>query len=436
LYPVTIEGKDGYIDRAGKVVIPAQFDQARGHSEGLAAVSIGGNFGFIDRAGKLVIAPQFAEARWFQNGCASVMIGQRWGFIDKSGRFIGDGPVFRFAGAFSGGLAPVELTRGEWAFVDRSGKAVWRAPVTQLLPDGFIAGLAPAADANGRWGFLDPKGKWAIPALFDKAGHFADGVAPVEVAGRTGYINRKGEFQINPRFTSGAEFHEGLAAVTIGDKAGYINTRGETVVEPNYKNGNDFAEGLAAVQLKDGLWGFIDRTGKMVIAPQFDDADRFWGGLGRVKVFDVWTYVNPAGVLVYKPFPAPTIAAERARRQEEAAREIVARRLRLLESFAGLWTGWFNNDPASELLISFEQGALSATLVTANWEETFDSELLPDGTLVLTGKKARPVGHTRSASYSLDTLRLAVDAGGIRLTGEHRDAQGQAGRVSFARRSP
>ena len=33
-----IGGKDGYIDKTGKLVIPAQFDDAKPFSEGLAAV--------------------------------------------------------------------------------------------------------------------------------------------------------------------------------------------------------------------------------------------------------------------------------------------------------------------------------------------------------------------------------------------------------------
>jgi len=51
--------KWGFIDKAGKFVIPAQFENAGRFSEQLAPVSIGGRWGFIDKTGKVVIPAQF-----------------------------------------------------------------------------------------------------------------------------------------------------------------------------------------------------------------------------------------------------------------------------------------------------------------------------------------------------------------------------------------
>jgi hypothetical protein len=47
-------GKNGYIDKAGKVVIEPRFDVVGEFSEGLAVVSIGGKWGYIDKTGKYV----------------------------------------------------------------------------------------------------------------------------------------------------------------------------------------------------------------------------------------------------------------------------------------------------------------------------------------------------------------------------------------------
>src|ERR1043165_6649934 len=74
----TTNGSWGYIDRAGKLIIPAQFVEARGFSDGLAAVKVESSWGYIDRAGKLVIAAQFSEARNFGNGLAAVKIKDSW----------------------------------------------------------------------------------------------------------------------------------------------------------------------------------------------------------------------------------------------------------------------------------------------------------------------------------------------------------------------
>jgi hypothetical protein len=64
----------------------------------LAAVFIGkgfeGKWGYIDTSGKMVIEPQFKDALFFSGGLANVSpptdeeIRGIWGYIDKSGKFV------------------------------------------------------------------------------------------------------------------------------------------------------------------------------------------------------------------------------------------------------------------------------------------------------------------------------------------------------------
>lgn len=44
--------------------------------------------GFIDKTGKIVIAAQFDEAGDFSGGIAAVAIDQKLGYIDKTGKYI------------------------------------------------------------------------------------------------------------------------------------------------------------------------------------------------------------------------------------------------------------------------------------------------------------------------------------------------------------
>src|SRR5262245_53535319 len=59
LYPVTQNGKWGYIDNAGNIVIKSQFDGADDFAEGLAAIRVRGKSGYIDKTGKIIIRPMF-----------------------------------------------------------------------------------------------------------------------------------------------------------------------------------------------------------------------------------------------------------------------------------------------------------------------------------------------------------------------------------------
>src|SRR5947207_15985085 len=76
LFPVDKDGKWGFIDRTGKIVIPLQFDSANDFHEGLALVTANGKNLFIDASGRSVITPQFDIVDHFSEGLAAVNVGQ------------------------------------------------------------------------------------------------------------------------------------------------------------------------------------------------------------------------------------------------------------------------------------------------------------------------------------------------------------------------
>lgn len=82
----------GYLDNRRRIVIPAQYLEARSFAGGLAAVRPrpSGLFGFIDSEGKMVIDPRFVDADGFHAGLAPVAVSGRdvWGIIDTSGAFV------------------------------------------------------------------------------------------------------------------------------------------------------------------------------------------------------------------------------------------------------------------------------------------------------------------------------------------------------------
>ena len=88
------------------------------------------------------------------------------------------------------------------------------------------------------YGFIDTTGTMVIPAVWDDAG----------------------------------DFSEGLAAVMQGDACGYIDTKGELAIPLEFAVATPFSEGLAAVGALDGdgaggRWGYVDRVGRWVVGP-------------------------------------------------------------------------------------------------------------------------------------------------------------------------
>jgi hypothetical protein len=128
LLPVHVNGKYGFIDKTGKIIIHPQFDWARDFKEGLAVVKIGGKYGAIDKTGKVVSKPQFDEYPVFNEGLTPVEIGGNWGYIDKTGKVVIN-PQFDEVFDFDDGIATVWIGYGlaqKVGYIDKTGKYIWK----------------------------------------------------------------------------------------------------------------------------------------------------------------------------------------------------------------------------------------------------------------------------------------------------------------------
>lgn len=317
LADVKIDGKFGYINKQGKIVIEPQFDEAGYFNEGLAKVKIGEKSGFIDQDGKFIIElkidPIFVEP--FSEGLAKVSVKLKSGFIDKSGNTIIK-PQFDNAESFSEGLAAVEVgatsefSRGKWGFIDKQGKFVIKPQFDSA--NSFSEGLAQVT-IGSKYGYIDKQGEFVIEPKFSiimlnglqmngHADSFREGLARVRIRDKYGFIDKHGNITIEPKFEGAGAFREGLAGIRYGGKSGFIDTKGKLVIKPEFDEAIDFSEGLASVKI-GSKWGFIDKQGKIVISPQFDYGygSYFDEGVARVMVGEKYGFIDKMGKFVFKP---------------------------------------------------------------------------------------------------------------------------------------
>lgn len=78
------DGKIGFIDKTGTLVIPCAYDNAGSFSDGLCNVSIGDRWGYIDRTGQAVIPLAYDNAYGSGGGLAAVVKDGKCGLVDYS----------------------------------------------------------------------------------------------------------------------------------------------------------------------------------------------------------------------------------------------------------------------------------------------------------------------------------------------------------------
>ena len=82
------DGRWGFIDKTGNLVLPCLWKKALWFSEGLAGVQDDNEkWGFIDKTGKVVLPFEWSNVQWFKNGRVRVqtVLGGGWHDIDREG---------------------------------------------------------------------------------------------------------------------------------------------------------------------------------------------------------------------------------------------------------------------------------------------------------------------------------------------------------------
>jgi WG containing repeat len=325
LFPISDNnGKDGYIDCKGNIVVNPIFQDASEFKDGVGrvitdneetgiikldgtvklftplkllddfsedlglAVDLEKNIFFIDKAGDIKISlpknTMFAEddntcplVSNFSGGIANVkLLDGSLLFIDNKGnKLFSLQSNYERASDFSGGISTIILTgderdvfdEGKEAVIDNSGLFVIN-PRNRKTRDRMIVydpvdGLVRVREGKTNWKYYNKLGKVSLECAFDYAGDFVEELAVVEKKGKYGFINRKGKPVIPIIYDIAEDFSEGLAIVEINGKQGFINKSGKFLIPPKFDVNEPFKNGLAYVQ-KGSFEGYINKKGRWI----------------------------------------------------------------------------------------------------------------------------------------------------------------------------
>ncbi|ACT00279.1 WG repeat-containing protein [Paenibacillus sp. JDR-2] len=304
LYPVQVDGKWGYINKAGKIAIEPIYTLAEDFHEGVAVVQVKDEskssedgeeqnnvkVGVIDSAGKMIVKPEYSAISTFSDGVAGAIK------LDEDTYSL------------------------EYFVLNTKGKVVSTLPEDMNIVSMLLIGNNMPTQSDGlilvqdepteMYGYINSRGKMIIPYQYEQAYSFSDGLALVMKDKHYQYIDKTGKVIIDAsKYVNGNSFSEGLAAVAVKNSEtsaalyGYIDTKGNMVIEPKFTIAYGFSEGLAKVCVGGSInqysIGYIDKSGAYKLGPDLDDSfDETLFSEGLVSINDgAGGYMNKDGNL-------------------------------------------------------------------------------------------------------------------------------------------
>ena len=285
---VTVKnGKCGYIDKQGNVVIAPEYDCASPFSQGIAAVCKEGKWGAIDQNGKMVIPMEYTFVQTVREGLCGVYKDPLCGYLDPSGKtVIPLTDKYDLIHLFRCGMAVV--TVGNWKL------DLPKQNENESAAD-FLKRFRKKVDENfqkNSFGAINQKGELVIEPKYQYISDFGDGLAAATIDGKKVYINTLGQtvFEV-PQYNYHGTFFEGLAWVRSGEKYGCIDTSGKLIIPTEYDNMLVFKNKYAPAS-KSGKWGLIDQNGTVQLPIEYDSVSAVEDGYAVVRKGDTWSIIS------------------------------------------------------------------------------------------------------------------------------------------------
>ena len=306
LAPFFLDGKWGFVNSSGEIVIEPQYRKAYSFSEeGLAVVlSIEGEWKYINKNNEplnVEIQGVGADRKGFNDGLAVIIFGRKKGVINTKGEIVFT-PEYDFIHPFSEGFSVAEKGK-EFYILSKDGSAK-KVEVDLLTMNRFSNGLAPIRGKNKKFGFMNTKGEVVIKPQFISVGHFTAQLAWArDDSKKAGLINQKGEWVVEAKYEYAKFMDAETGLMRVRDESGwkFVDVNGVEIKAEGAVAYGDFHNGLAWARNSMREVGFINVKGEWVIEPSFQSARHFSDGYCAVKVIDEWGFINKKGEWVIKP---------------------------------------------------------------------------------------------------------------------------------------
>ena len=160
---VKLEGKYGFVNSNGQLIIANRYDDIQLFSEGLAAYQLNGKWGFLNEQEQLVVQPYYDEVLPFNQNVAAVRDGTQWGLIDQNGNIIEKIKYSKL----------LRTKEGKYEIYGDKGAGLLDAKEQQILIPSYevledIGNRRAIIRKNKKWGVVNYDGTYFIPTLYQR----------------------------------------------------------------------------------------------------------------------------------------------------------------------------------------------------------------------------------------------------------------------------
>ncbi len=368
--PHAVNGRVGFVDPAGREILPARFSDARPFDGDFAPAQSNGAWGLVDRKGEWTLPPEYEDIGPFGPRSAWVRRDGKWGLVDHSGKALSPfayGSVLWLSpsrGLFKArrdgmeelltdtGESPLSvpvpsidrLTDRSIVFRTEDREGLYDADLRRVVPARHekilcwegLEGQGVAVRSGGKWGLVRPGGgdEFLLPFEHDLLQKW-NGLIEARKGGQIALFDAAGKARL-PWDAGATEIPNPLLGMVNGfgklvcqGKAGLIDGEGAVRLPCLFEDVGIFSDGLVPAR-QDGKWGYVALDGAWAIEPRFDEARPFSEGLAAVRSGQLFGLIDAAGNTVV-PFRFADAGLARQGRIPVALDEAGSRRWGLVD---------------------------------------------------------------------------------------------------------
>lgn len=293
-------GRSAYVAKTGKPLTPFMFDVANDFKEGYAIASTEGKYGLIDLSGAFSIQPKFEELVWI--GIAKVKAQNqegRWGILNVRGDTL-TGFSYDYIGDYVMQRALI-VKAGKCGFVNDSGAVI--IPLNfqysaNLKSDGYFKNGYQSLRYKNKPVIIDTAGTIYNFPLAEAIGDYTAGFVPLMRNKKWGYADLQNKMIIPAKYDGAFSFVNGLAEVRVKKESGVIDTTGKTVVAVLYDDIEIRPFGI--VVKKSNHYGILQYNGLLYLPCEYDGFDMVNDKVLKTLRGDKFSYLNiKSGKFIY-----------------------------------------------------------------------------------------------------------------------------------------